>query len=234
MSYSFDFATFWAQGDFVTHAVAIFLAGLSILSWSVILAKGWQILRLRHSAPIAAEAFWEASSIADGILRIAPAAPFAVLARRATAAARHYDLQSAGAHSLNANLSVSELVTRNLRQGITRTTSELENGLSFLASVGSTAPFIGLFGTVWGIYHALARIGATGQASLDQVAGPVGESLIMTAAGLFVAIPAVLAYNAFARGLRVISADLDGFAHDLHAHFTTGRPISTIGPGGTV
>jgi biopolymer transport protein ExbB len=99
--------------------------------------------------------------------------------------------------------------------------------LTLLASVGSTAPFVGLFGTVWGIYHALAKIGATGQSSLDKVAGPVGEALIMTAAGLFVAIPAVLAYNAFSRSLTLVTADMEAFAHDLHAWFFTGNPLAS-------
>ncbi|RTL50411.1 MAG: MotA/TolQ/ExbB proton channel family protein [Rhodocyclaceae bacterium] len=222
MPYSFDFGGFWAQGDFVAHAVALLLAVLSIASWSVILAKGWQIFRLRQSSPQALEAFWEATSLDDAMDKVEAAAPFALLAKRSAEAVAHYGSHAKDEAHLDAHLSVSELVTRALRQGINRAGSHLESGLTFLASVGSTAPFIGLFGTVWGIYHALARIGATGQASLDKVAGPVGEALIMTAAGLFVAIPAVLAYNAFTRALRVISADLDGFAHDLHTYFTMG------------
>ena len=113
-------------------------------------------------------------------------------------------------------------MTRALRQALNRATADLERGQVFLASIGSVSPFVGLLGTVWGIYHALAVIGATGQASLDKVAGPVGEALIMTAIGLFVAIPAVLAYNAFNRVQRLIVADLDGFAHDLLVYFTTG------------
>jgi len=228
MSYGFDFGSFWAQGDFVAHAVALLLAILSIASWTVILAKGWQIFNLRRTSPQALEAFWDATSINDAILTIEKTGPFALLARWGTEAVAHYGSHAQDEAHLDAHLSVSELVTRALRQGITRASSQLESGLTFLASVGSTAPFIGLFGTVWGIYHALARIGATGQASLDKVAGPVGEALIMTAAGLFVAIPAVLAYNAFTRALRVISADLDGFAHDLHTYFTMGgrsRPV---------
>ncbi|HTH39331.1 MAG TPA: MotA/TolQ/ExbB proton channel family protein [Rhodocyclaceae bacterium] len=229
MSNGFDFSSFWAQGDFVAHAVALLLAILSIASWTVILGKGWQIYRLRRTSPQALEAFWDAKSINEAINKVAGAEPFFLLAERGAEAVAHYGSHAQDEGHLDAHLSVSELVTRALRQGITRASSHLENGLTFLASVGSTAPFIGLFGTVWGIYHALARIGATGQASLDKVAGPVGEALIMTAAGLFVAIPAVLAYNAFTRALRVISADLDGFAHDLHTYFTMGgrsRPVN--------
>ena len=178
------------------------------------------------------ESFWQASNFEDGLIRIAPAEPFAFVAQRASQAVRHFNDHSTDHPHLDAHLSLGELVTRALRQGIARANSHLENGLTFLASIGSTAPFIGLFGTVWGIYHALATIGATGQASLDKVAGPVGEALIMTAAGLFVAIPAVLAYNALSRGLRVVNAELDAFATDLHTYFTTGRAIvNTQGKG---
>ena len=128
--------------------------------------------------------------------------------------------------SLNAQVARSERVTRALRQAINQAAARLEAGLTFLASVGSTAPFVGLFGTVWGIYHALINIAASGQIAIDKVAGPVGEALIMTAFGLAVAIPAVLAYNAFTRVNRLLLAQLDGFAHDLHAFVTTGAPLS--------
>ena len=119
--------------------------------------------------------------------------------------------------------SADEFMVRSLRRAITRETLRLEAGLTFLASVGSAAPFVGLFGTVWGIYHALLAIGQSGQSTLDKVAGPVGEALIMTAFGLAVALPAVLTYNLFVRLNRVKLADLDGFAHDLYALLTTGH-----------
>ena len=122
--------------------------------------------------------------------------------------------------SLNAVSDPGELITRTLRQEINRVSARLENGLTVLASIGSTAPFVGLFGTVWGIYHALLAVSASGTVHIDKIAGPVGEALIMTAAGLAVAIPAVLAYNAFTRVNRVTLAELDAFAHDLHAHLT--------------
>lgn len=226
MSSSFNLSAYWAQGDFVSHAIAVILMILSVTSWAVIAAKGWQIYRLRHESAQLVESFWQAANLEDGLIRIAPVAPFAYVAQRAAQAVRHFNDHSTDAPHLDAHLSLGELVTRSLRQGINRATSQLENGLSFLASIGATAPFIGLFGTVWGIYHALATIGATGQSSLDKVAGPVGEALIMTAAGLFVAIPAVLAYNACSRGLRVVNAELDAFANDLHTYFTTGRAIA--------
>jgi biopolymer transport protein ExbB len=150
---------------------------------------------------------------------------FAELARQGEGAMKHLASHAHEKRHLDSHLSASELVTRALRNSIARATSRLEGGLTLLASVGSTAPFIGLFGTVWGIYHALIKIGATGQSGIGEVAGPVGEALIMTATGLFVAIPAVLAYNAFNRSLALIVADLEAFAHDLHAYFTTGHPL---------
>jgi biopolymer transport protein ExbB len=128
-------------------------------------------------------------------------------------------------NSLNASVDPGELITRTLRQEINRVSSRLENGLTLLASVGSTAPFVGLFGTVWGIYHALIAVSSAGTVQIDKVAGPVGEALIMTALGLVVAIPAVLAYNAFTRVNRVTLAELDAFAHDLHAYLTTGSRV---------
>jgi biopolymer transport protein ExbB len=128
---------------------------------------------------------------------------------------------------LSGSVDRNEVVTRVLRQEMNRTSARLESGLTLLASVGSTAPFIGLFGTVWGIYHALLQIASSGQVMIDKVAGPVGEALIMTAAGLAVAIPAVLAYNAFTRTNRVVMAELDGFAHDLHALVTTGQRLES-------
>jgi biopolymer transport protein ExbB len=129
--------------------------------------------------------------------------------------------------TLSGTVDPNEVVTRVLRQEMNRTSARLESGLTLLASVGSTAPFIGLFGTVWGIYHALLQIASSGQVMIDKVAGPVGEALVMTAAGLAVAIPAVLAYNAFTRINRVVLSELDGFAHDLLGLVTTGRRLES-------
>ena len=128
---------------------------------------------------------------------------------------------SSGASSLGGQVSRGDQVTRVLRQQITRSTQRLEGGLTVLASIGATAPFVGLLGTVWGIYHALSNVAAAGVVQIDKLAGPVGEALIMTGFGLVVAIPAVLAYNGFNRLNRVTLAELDGFAHDLHSYFTT-------------
>jgi biopolymer transport protein ExbB len=227
-----NFALVWAQGDAVSRTVVVLLVLMSVASWSIILGKAWVTWRLRQKTPKALEAFWDSSNMTDGLACLAALKPFHELAAQGQSAMRHLEShrQAEGAPEqshLDAHLSASELVTRALRNSIARTLSALEGGLTLLASVGSTAPFVGLFGTVWGIYHALAKIGATGQSSLDQVAGPVGEALVMTAAGLFVAIPAVLAFNTFTRSLRLITADLEAFAHDLHAYFTTGSPLPT-------
>ncbi len=221
----FNIATVWAQGDAISHTVAILLLIMSVASWAIILGKAWSFWKLRLGVPKALETFWDSSSVATGLTRLQDLKPFHDMAAQGQGAIHHLESHQREGGHLDAHLPASELVTRALRNSIARTSSRLEGGLTLLASVGSTAPFIGLFGTVWGIYHALARIGATGQASLDKVAGPVGEALVMTAAGLFVAIPAVLAYNTFNRNLRLIVADMEAFAHDLHAYFTTGHPL---------
>ena len=224
---SMDLAAFWSQSDAVSHTVAIVLLIMSVASWSIILGKAWLVLNLRRKTPRALEHFWDSATITQGLNNLAPLKPFHDMAAQGQGAIHHLESHRHEQSHLDAHLSPSELVTRALRNSITRTASRLESGLTLLASVGSTAPFVGLFGTVWGIYHALAQIGITGQSSLDKVAGPVGEALIMTAAGLFVAIPAVLAYNTFTRSLSLTRADMEAFAHDLHAYFTTGYPLPT-------
>ena len=152
--------------------------------------------------------------------------PFSKIALDAAQAAAHHQRHEGS--RLVESLNRSEFVDRALRQAVTRESMNLESGLTVLATVGSTAPFVGLLGTVWGIYGALIRIGATGQASIDAVAGPVGEALIMTALGLFVAIPAVLAYNFFVRLNRVTNNKFDTFAHDLHDFFATGARVGEV------
>jgi biopolymer transport protein ExbB len=149
--------------------------------------------------------------------------PFSKIALDAAQAALHHSKHE-GSRLVEA-LNRSEFIDRALRQAVTRESAKLENGLTWLATVGSTAPFVGLLGTVWGIYGALIRIGATGQASIDAVAGPVGEALIMTAIGLFVAIPAVFAYNFFSKTNAAVIAKFDTFAHDLHDFFATGSRV---------
>ncbi|SMP59959.1 MotA/TolQ/ExbB proton channel family protein [Noviherbaspirillum suwonense] len=220
---SMGLAHYWAQGDAVSHAVAYVLLLMSVMSWYYILAKAWSSWRIRRSAG-ALEGFWKAPTLTDAIAVMQAADSERVYTPLAAQSLGAANLQSQE-NSLNASVDPSELITRTLRQEINRVSSRLENGLTLLASVGSTAPFVGLFGTVWGIYHALIAVSSTGTVQIDKVAGPVGEALIMTALGLVVAIPAVLAYNAFTRVNRVTLAELDAFAHDLHAYLTTGSRV---------
>jgi len=210
-----------AQTDAVGMAVIVVLVAMSVASWYFIAARLIEHWSLRRAALGTPEAFWGASDLADAERGVRgrsgdPFADLAVVAIEATRAhaARTQTLGSAG--------DLSDFVTRALRQSIVASTARLETGQALLASVGSTAPFIGLLGTVWGIYHALVAISLSGQGTLDKVAGPVGEALIMTAAGLAVAIPAVLGYNLFTRGNRLLLVQLDGFAHDLHAALAVG------------
>lgn len=225
MTQSLGFAHYWAQGDAVTHSVAYLLLIMSIASWYYILSKAWTSWRIRKSAD-AVEHFWDAPSMDDAIALLTHADTEKVYSPLATHAVDAVKVK-ANSSSLNATVDQGELVTRTLRQQINRVSQRLESGLTLLASVGSTAPFVGLFGTVWGIYHALAAVAMSGTIQIDKVAGPVGEALIMTAIGLVVAIPAVLGYNAFTRVNRLTLGELDAFAHDLHAFLTTGTRIGT-------
>ncbi len=175
--------------------------------------------------------FWSAHSLDEAIALLKPLDREGLFVPLAAGAAAAVQAPSSEG-TLAAQTDRSDLLTRALRQRINEAAARLESGLTFLASVGSTAPFIGLFGTVWGIYHAMINIASTGTIAIEKVAGPVGEALIMTAFGLAVAIPAVLAYNAFTRVNRIILAQLDGFAHDLHAFLTVGsRPATEAGAG---
>ena len=214
---------YWAQGDAISHAVAYLLIAMSVISWYFILSKTWSAWRIRRSAGVL-DAFWKAPSIADAVAILTRADSERVYAPLAARSAEAATL-APNAGSLNAASAPGELVTRTLRQEINRVAARLESGLTLLASVGATAPFVGLLGTVWGIYHALAAVSAAGTVQIDKIAGPVGEALIMTALGLTVAIPAVLAYNAFTRVNRITLAELDAFAHDLHAFLTTGARV---------
>jgi biopolymer transport protein ExbB len=226
MESNVGFAHYWAQGDAVSHTVAYLLLLMSIASWFYILSKAWAAWRIRRGRN-ALERFWQAPTLADAVAamqQVDSELIYTPLAERAAEAADISTRQQA-APSLNAATDPGELITRTLRREINRVSARLERGLTLLASVGSTAPFVGLFGTVWGIYHALAAVSASGTVQIDKVAGPVGEALIMTALGLVVAIPAVLAYNAFTRINRLALAELDGFAHDLHAYLTTGERV---------
>jgi biopolymer transport protein ExbB len=220
-------ASVLGQADAVGLAAFSLLAAMSLASWYLLVAGGLRHRRLRRQARLTPDVFWKQSALAAAhraMIDRAPAAdPFARLALQAIDATR----QHARAASVEAGgCSLSEFLTRALRRSIRSALREVESGQAVLASVGSTAPFVGLFGTVWGIYHALAAIGASGQASLDRVAGPVGEALIMTALGIAVAVPALLGYNGLLRSGRAIQTELEGFAHDLHARFALGSMLS--------
>ncbi|MDF3084119.1 MotA/TolQ/ExbB proton channel family protein [Burkholderia sola] len=230
----YGIANVWQQGDFVTRFIFVFLIGMSVVSWFVILTKGFSNRRLESLGKRAQTGFWSSASISDGIAALGERGdnPYRAL----VLAGREANEQHAGNEpSMQGSLSASEWVARGLRNAFDDEVARLQNGLAVLGSIGSTAPFVGLFGTVWGIYHALMAIGMSGQASLDHVAGPVGESLVMTAIGLFVAIPAVLGFNYVNRGNKRVSHRLNRFAHELHVYFVTGakaradagRPVGT-------
>ncbi|HKY03081.1 MAG TPA: MotA/TolQ/ExbB proton channel family protein [Burkholderiales bacterium] len=224
---SVGFAHFLAQTDIVGKSLFVILVVMSLATWYLILAKSLQASLARRRSGRFLSSFWNAPSL-DAVERQLehqhPDEPFSHLAYHAMVSSRHHARH--GVNRLDEAGTASEFLTRSIRRVIDEETAKLEWGLTVLASVGSTAPFVGLFGTVWGVYHALAAIGISGQGTLDKVAGPVGEALIMTGAGLAVAIPAVLAYNAFVRSNRVVLAKLDAFAHDVYAFLTTGAHYS--------
>ena len=224
MNSQFGLMHVWAQGDWVTRCVFSALVLMSLASWIVILIKALDVVRSKRQAA-QVEGFWQSSDMAEGLTKLGDADrnAFRELAVEGREAAAHHRATKAQLHD---TLDASEWISRALRNSMDQTTARLQAGLAILASVGSTAPFVGLFGTVWGIYHALMSIGSAGQASIDQVAGPIGEALIMTAMGLAVAIPAVLGYNALVRGNKFILTKLGRFAHDLHAYYVTGARVT--------
>jgi biopolymer transport protein ExbB len=225
---SFGLAQFWSQGDAVIQSVAVLLLLMSVASWTVIIGKALAYLRFRLSAKRALAAFWSAESpqrALEALRRSDKLGVFADVAHDAWNAATAYARQMSGGAS--ASLPASEFITRALQQSLATAQSRIERGLTVLASIGATAPFVGLFGTVWGIYHALIGLTGATQVVLEKVAGPVGEALIMTAAGLFVAVPAVLAYNACVRANRVVLARVHGFASSVNLYLAHGlRPVA--------
>ncbi|WP_250130956.1 MotA/TolQ/ExbB proton channel family protein [Brachymonas denitrificans] len=221
-----DLSLLWTQGDWVTRSVALLLLAMSIATWSVIALKSWDLWRARRQAA-GAEQFWHSASLPEGMRHLgASDSPFHQLATQGQEALAHH---RQNANELHGSLSASDWISMCLRNSMDGSQARLQSGLSILASIGSTAPFVGLFGTVWGIYHALMGISASGAATIDKVAGPIGEALIMTALGLAVAIPAVLAYNALLRGNRRVLLQLQRFAHDLHAYLITGARVASKG-----
>ncbi len=227
---SLGFAHFIAHTDGLGKTLFIILVLMSLATWYLIVVKAIAGMRSRRRSSEFVHQFWNATSleaVEHEISTHGAADPFSHLTSHALYARQHH--AKFGAAKLEEAGSQTDFVTRTMRKVIDEETSKLENGLSILASVGSTAPFVGLFGTVWGVYHALVAIGEGGGATIDRIAGPVGEALIMTGLGLAVAIPAVLAYNYFTRSNRVLLSRLDAFAHDLFAFLTTGAQIVTAG-----
>ena len=206
-------AHFLTQGSAVTRAVAAVLLGMSVASWVVIVWKAWLLRRAAQDVARATAAFWQSAAIDDAAARTAAFDPSALLTP--LIAAVRLPEQDAASLTLAAQGNRSQQLTRLLRNALHGVVGRLQFGQVLLATTGSTAPFVGLLGTVWGIYEALAAIATAGQITIDKLAGPVGEALVMTAAGLTVAIPAVLAYNIFGRLIGRIEADLEGFARDL-------------------
>lgn len=210
--------------------VFVTLIVMSLMSWFYIVYNVLRNMMVKSRTERVISTFWETPSLQDAIRTMEEqpkGEPFSKIALDSASAAAHHQRNEGGGR-LAETLNRSEFIDRSLRQAVSRESLRLETGLTVLATVGSSAPFIGLLGTVWGIYHALIKISATGNASMDAVAGPVGEALIMTAFGLFVAIPAVLAYNFFVRANRLTYARFDEFAHDLHDFFATGARIEGV------
>lgn len=218
----FNSLDFIVQGGFVSISVAVILLIMSAASWYFMVAKTVQSIAVKNSLTRYIAEFWAAPNLQAATM-IKVDSPTSQLTANAVDAAHHH--QTHVGKNTEESCSYDEFIARSMRRSVAQTASQLDSGLSVLASVGSVAPFVGLFGTVWGIYHALASISASGQATLDKVAGPVGEALIMTAIGLAVAIPAVLAYNAFVKQNRIILATIDTFGQDLHVLLTTGAPL---------
>ena len=224
---SVGFAHFLTQADAVGKTLLVLLLAMSATTWYLIVTKTWGAFLVRRRTRRFLDRFWDSPSlqcVATHLEEHHPEEPFSHLAWHGIVATRHHERH--GGNRLNESGSAAEFLTRAMRRVIDEETARLESGLTVLASVGSTAPFLGLFGTVWGVYHALVAIGLSGQGTLDKVAGPVGEALIMTALGLAVAIPAVLAYNFAVRRNRLVLAQLDSFAHDLFAFLTTGSHVA--------
>jgi biopolymer transport protein ExbB len=200
----------WANGDFVARFVLLVLVAMSMGSWYIMITKFFEQARASRRAKSADEQLWSAPSLAAGVEQLDSASPFRFIAQTGIDAADHHDEVLLEQVDRNTWIEVS------LERSTSNVSNRLQDGLAFLGTVGSTAPFVGLFGTVWGIYHALTAIGIAGQASIDKVAGPVGEALIMTAIGLAVAVPAVLGYNFLVRRNKSLMERVRAFAAQLH------------------
>ncbi|MFD1580274.1 MotA/TolQ/ExbB proton channel family protein [Ramlibacter ginsenosidimutans] len=205
----YGFAALWAQGDIVSRATIVLLVLMSLASWYVLFSKLLAQSRMGGHGRAANASFWKADTVQQGAKALQPGSPYRFIAESAIAATRKHD-------GLLGKVDLNTWVAQSIERAVGTVHSRTQEGLAVLATVGSTAPFVGLFGTVWGIYNALVRIGASGQASIDKVAGPVGEALIMTAIGLAVAVPAVLGYNWLVRRNKVAMDTVRAFGSDLH------------------
>jgi biopolymer transport protein ExbB len=217
---------FWSAGDGVSRAVAVLLLAMSVAAWVLILWKGWLLARVRKDLARAIPAFWSAPDLQTARSQLGAFDRDAALAPLVDAG-----LQAARGGTLEAAANRASQLTRRLRDALHGVLTQLRYGQVVLASIGATAPFIGLFGTVWGIYHAMLGLSSGGSFGIERIAGPVGEALIMTAAGLAVAIPAVLAYNVFGQQVGACEAELEGFAHDLREMLLDSEPHPAIGDG---
>ena len=217
---------FIAQSDAVGKTLLVLLLAMSVMSWAILALKGLTLIVRRSRSERFLNLFWNATSLEAVAAEIATHGatdPFSHLTAHAMHAQAHH--AKYGAAKLEEAGTAGEFVTRTIKKVLDEETMRLENGLTVLATVGATAPFVGLFGTVWGVYHALVAIGMSGSGTLDKVAGPVGEALIMTGLGLAVAIPAVVGFNWLTRANRVMVAKLDAFAYELHTFVTMGEPL---------
>jgi biopolymer transport protein ExbB len=206
----YGLSALWAQGDVVAKSTLLILVLMSMGSWYVIFTKFFEQAKVARFAQAAQDTFWSAGNVRQGADTLAADSPFRFIAEKG--------LEGASKHTgMLGAVDYNTWLTMSLQRAIQNVQNRMQDGLALLATVGSTAPFVGLFGTVWGIYNALVKIGMSGQASIDKVAGPVGESLIMTAIGLAVAVPAVLGYNWLVRRNKVAMEDVNAFGSDLHA-----------------
>jgi biopolymer transport protein ExbB len=199
---------------------------MSLSSWYVIFTKLWDQRRLKQAARVVEKQFWTAPSIKDGVERLKKGDDFRFIAEDGLRAASHHDGR------LTDRIDLHEWITMSLQRSVDQVQTKMQSGLGLLATVGSVAPFVGLFGTVWGILNALTAIGISGQASIDKVAGPVGEALLMTAFGLFAAVPAVMGYNWLLARNKTLQEALRNFASDLHAYLVSGARIGSSEMGG--
>lgn len=214
----------WKTGDFVSKGTLIIMVIMSMGSWYILITKTLDQLKLSGQAKDAAK-FWKAASVQAGAASLKEGSPFRYLADTGIKASEHHE------GALLEQIDLNTWVSMSIQRAVDKVQSRLQDGLAFLATVGSTAPFIGLFGTVWGIYHALTAIGMSGQASIDKVAGPVGEALIMTAIGLGVAVPAVLGYNFLVRRNKSAMESVRAFAADLHSVVLSGSMAKAAAGG---